>query len=449
MIATTESGYQVAAWQLRELEVPVVAVLGLQAADGIRRSLLQDIEQRAKRVIARTSSSDSDGAVAALIYLAQIGRLRTAEQDGGEHVAWPPIRGGSVVKDLRQWRRPYLFQMTRQALNNKVLPRAVKQLLADHEATLDDAIEVFGQGTMLRADDPGLRDAVQWYGGALGYPECSDTTAAHEMVREIRERIASGKWSSWRGVLSSTIRHLADENDLDGLATLFGLLRGGHGVVHRAIRLHQLRALDQLGDLGGPWREVRERSSGLNRLLYEPAALSGNETWQFAIRGHKLRITLPEVIALGREAIGRRKWLNPLMAAYAEGDDQQVQEHLDRLRAYLALLAATPDALMMRPASGEEDEDLWANAECVDFDIADLPGSTTDGGLEWEELYSSLKGILTHPQWEALYLVKLAGYSVTEAASQLGISGPAVSQRVTAAKRAIRKHPQLAEWLNA
>lgn len=448
MIAATKSGYHVAAWQLQELDVPIIAVLGLQAADGTRRSLLQDIAQRAKSAIARTSSPDADGALAALIYLAQIGRLRTAEQDGGEHVAWPPIRGGSVVNDLREWRRPYLFQMTRQALNNKVLPRAVKQLLSDREATLDDAIEVFGKGALLRADDPGLRDAVQWYGGALGYPECSDTAAAHEMVREIREQIPSGRWSSWREALSSTVRRLADGNDIDGLGTLFGLLRGGHGVVHTAIRMHQRRALDELGDLGSPWSEVRERSSGLNRLLYEPVALSGNETWQFAMRGRKLRITLPEVIALGRDAIGRENWLIPLIAAYAEGDDQQVQKHLDRLRAYLALFASSPDALMVRPTSGEE-EDLWANSEGVDFDITDLPGSSTGGGLEREELYSTLKSILTHPQWEALYLVELAGYSVTEAASQLGISGPAVSQRIAAAKRALSKHPQLAEWLSA
>lgn len=314
MKATTQSGYIVSAWQLPTIEAPVIAVLGIRATEGTRRSLIQDILLRTRSALARSSGPGTDDASAALFYLAQIGLLRTRDQDGEGHVSWPPIRDGAVVADRRDWRRPYLSQMTRQALDKKVLPRAVAELLQDPGKKIDDALELYGTGTLLRADDPGLHDAVRWYDGALGYPRDWGATAPGIVVREVLEQLAAGAWTSVREALSATIERLAAENDSAALATLLGFIRGGHSVVHTAIRHHQLRALEELREVGKEWSRVCELALGLNRLMYEPIALLGNESWQFSTQGRKLRITLPEVIGLGRDAIGRDKWWRWCMA---------------------------------------------------------------------------------------------------------------------------------------
>lgn len=446
--AITRSGYEVGAWSLPAIDAPLVAVLGIRRDEGATLPLTHALVRQTEAALARADGEDTGSVVPVVLYLAQIGRLRMPG-DPEDHVRWPPIRDGAVVADRREWRRPYLFQMTRQDLNHKVLPRAIEELLPGAGATLDDATGLFEPGALLRADDAALEDSVRWYHTALGYPPCSDTAAARQLIREIREQRISGKSTSWRGALSAAVQRLAEENNLDALAALMGLIRDGRVLVHHAVRLHQRRALEELADLGEPWRSLCELGSGLNSLLYEPLSLLGDESWQFAAHGHQLRITLPEVVGLGKDVFGRDNWLNPLLVAYAKGDGREAQRHLDRLRTCLALLAASPDALMMRPGSREGDDDAWTPTELTNLDGGHSSGLTSDGDLLFEELWSRLGGMLTDPQWQALYLVELVGSSVTEAAHELGISPSAVSQRIAGAKWRLKTDPQVAEWLKA
>lgn len=442
--AITESRYIVGTRRLAAVQAPVIAVVGIRSMEGKTRSLPQDVVDRARYVWAHGREQDANLALAMLLYCAQIGLLRTVQQNGKGHVRWPPIRNGQIVSDQREWRRPYLFQMTRQALNNKVHPRALNDLLPDTSATIDEALDLFRPGVLLRADDTALHDSVRWHDRALGYLQPpDDPSLGHLVGDEVRERVARRQCASWREALEATIERLVEEHDTDGLAELVRLIRIGHCVVHAAIRFHQLRALAEVGDLGDEWRTVLDLAEGLNRLLYEPIALFGHESWQFTTNGRTLRITVPETVGLGRDGIGRKRWLTPLMSAYSRGDQPESLRYLDELRQYLAFLGANPDALMMRP---DPEEDAWEIADFVELEGQEPSPSRTDADLEQHELLKLLEDALTPRQWEAFYLVTWVGHTLDEAAQQLGVSASAVSQRVAAAKRALAEDARLGDW---
>src|SRR3989442_10346001 len=126
------------------------------------------------------------------------------------------------------------------------------------------------------------------------------------------------------------------------------MVRRGHLLTHALVREHQQRALEEVCARGGTWRRLFNSAAGLHALLYGPIPLFGSETWQFTLRpGGGLRITLPEIVGLGRDALGRAGWLDPLIAAWARQDNVGARQQMDRLLPLLALLGATPDALLM------------------------------------------------------------------------------------------------------
>src|SRR2546425_5558894 len=56
--------------------------------------------------------------------------------------------------------------------------------------------------------------------------------------------------------------------------------------------------------------------------------------WQFTLRpGGGLRITLPEIVGLGRDALGRAGWLDPLIAAWARQDNVGARQQMEIGRA--------------------------------------------------------------------------------------------------------------------
>ena len=314
-----------------------IAVFGIRTGDG-SKSLAQDILRRAAQVVLRDVGSEFGTAI--LLYLAQIGR----PLGGGEHIKWPPVDHGLIERDRRRWRRPYLSWSTRQDLNRRVLPEAVAAVFGEKDSGLTKALELFRPGPLLRGEDERLHHIAWWRPESFAYPATDDderlaiqrelVSLARRWARAPRAFLLSDELSGW-------IERKALRRDGKALGCLLGLLRDGHRITHESIRRHQHSALGELGTLVSAWEELLAEASGLHELLYAPFALFGYESWQFT-RGQseRLRITLPEIVGLGRDAMGRRAWLEPLMAACAKRDVPAQRRHLDSLRQYLALLGA-------------------------------------------------------------------------------------------------------------
>lgn len=392
-----------------------------------------------------------------LLYLAQIGFRPTGD---GTHVRWPPIEDGVIVQDRRRWRRPCIAALTRVDLNQRVLPEAVKALVEDADippglprrSPMDAVLTRFPPGRSLRAEDGQLHDVVRWPIGALGYASRNYALRAdvQEDVLSLARRWGSAPTSfHLSDQLSRLIDRAAQDGDAAALRELLRIVRLGHVLTHGAIRHQQVSALEDLRSLGGEMGQLLEEASGLHELLYGQIPLLGSETWQFNfVRDGRLRITLPEVVGLGRDAIGRSAWLNPLMAAYASRDTPAREHHLDRLRQILALLGAIPEAVLMLPERSDWPEAQSREAQDpVDLsEDLELGGTDPDRVLQRDDLWALVKKILTSPQWEAIYLCVFVGSTQREAAETLGISPAALGQRLKGAYQALRQDPRLRDW---
>lgn len=453
----TPAGYVVGGWRFAGVEQEFVAVLGVQArGEHIAMvSLASELVPRAVRVVDRDEGAEYGAAM--LLYLAQIGFRPPGD---GTHVRWPPIEDGVIVQDRRRWRRPCIASLTRVDLNQRVIPQAVKALVEDADiapgsllrSAMDTVLTRFRPGRSLRAEDEQLHDVVRWPIGALGYSllDCAPRADVQEDVVSLAQRWGSAPTSfHLSNQLSDLINRAAHDGDADALRELLKLVRLGHVLTHAAIRHHQLRAFEDLRSLGGEMERLLEEASGLHELLYGQIPLLGSETWQFTLaRNGRLRITLPEIVGLGRDAIGRSAWLNPLMVAYASRDASGREHHLDRLRQMLALLGATPEAVLMLPERSVWPETRGGETQdSVDLpEYADPGGTDPDRVLQRDDLWALVKKILTGPQWDAIYLCVLEGWTRPDAAESLGITPTALAQRLEGAHQALRRDPRLRDW---
>lgn len=475
---TTRAGYLVAPATSRlrpkgavAVQVPWVAVVGIRIGTQ-PLSLAQDALRRAARVVQQDQGREIGAAI--LLYLAQIGFSPLGE---GQHIRWPPVQGGTLERDRRQWRRPYISALTWLDLTARVLPSAVHDILRDGalEGTRREryaaALRRLPSLPSLRADEGALHDAVRWHQGTFAYPDGGDTPSAEqELVHLARQWALAPRSHRLSETLAAWVAERAEAADGAALYTSLAMVRQGHALTHAVIREHQHRALDEVRSLGAGWERLCDEAAGLHALLYVPSPLFGGETWQFTARsGGTLRITLPEIVGLGREALGRRAWLDPLMAAFAQQDRVTSNRQLDRLRQLLAVLAASPDALLMREDRSSEDAWGYLDTELTvnepdavdqntavkapsDDDVAhgDPRRHRPDEETEYKTLFEIAKDTLRdRPDlWDAFYLVLIQGLSYRKAARKLNLRSPStVKNRVELARRLLQKDPRLRGWL--
>jgi hypothetical protein len=449
-------------------------VLGVE--NGARRlSLAQDTLHRAARVVQGEDGAEIGAAI--LLYLAQIG---FATVGTGQHVRWPPIHDGAIEQDRRRWRRPYISALTWHDLARRILPMAIADALRD-DTDLMEAPQGQRYNAALQrfpvlpgTDDSALHDLIRWHTEAFAYPGgAGESPARQELTTLARQWAVAPRSHRLADAVMDWIGYRVLNGDAAGLGTLLGLVRQGHLFTHAAIREHQHRALNEIHSLGRGWGRVLENASGLHALLYEPIPLFGSETWQFTARPHGgLRITLPEIVGLGRDApgFGRRAWLDPLWVACARQDEAAQRRHLDRLRQLLALLGSNPEVLLMRET--QPTEDAWdyldegiAFVESDVFDKGPVAVPSDDGlargdprrhrpdeETERSALFAIAQDVLRDEPglWDAFYLHKIMHLPLREVATKLGLkSASAAKDRTDAARDLLQQDPRLREWFSS